>query len=199
MTEPVYTEATASFDDDRIYRYNLLRRWMPGPTALFIMLNPSDGNEDDLDPTLHRCIFDFTMQWKIRPARLGYSADAIFPSAHMILDGSEAFGAMEVANLNAFVSSDPDIMRAAKDPIGPNNDAAISSAVKRASLTIAAWGDRADPARERAVAQMLSDMGVQPYALRLTKSGAPSHPLARGRSRIPSGTIPKPWHARGLR
>lgn len=183
MKEPDYLEKTATFDATRTYRYNLLRRWAPGPMALWIMLNPSDANEEKLDPTLFM-VLGHTLEL----------STTLAPSLSF-----EPFGAFEVANLYAFATSKPEIMRAQKDPIGPDNDAEIRAAIERAAIVMVAWGDGAEPHRERVIAQMLADMGVQPYMLKATASGAPSHPLARGRSRIPIGTIPKPWHAKGLR
>lgn len=199
MIEPAYIEKSAVFDESRTYRYLLTRRWALGPSVLFVMLNPSKADEEKLDPTLMRCL-EFTTLWT--PPVFGQSTH-------------EIFGGFEVCNLYAFRSSDPNdlwnprtvtledgdtiTLPAPADPIGPENDAAIEAAVKRAWLVIAGWGDGAMPHRERRVAQMLSDLGVQPYMLRATKSGAPSHPLARGKSRIPNTTKPVPWHAKGLR
>lgn len=192
-TEPNYLEKTATFDVTRTYRYNLLRRWAPGPMALWIMLNPSDANEEKLDPTLFM-VLGHTLELHVTLA-----ASQLFSPDGPAMVSGECFGAFEVANLYAFATSKPEIMRAQKDPIGPGNDAAIRAAIERAAIVMVAWGDGAEPHRERVIAQMLADMGVQPYMLKATASGAPSHPLARGRSRIPIGTIPKPWHAKGLR
>jgi hypothetical protein len=189
MKEPEYIERSAHFDPSGVYRYGLVRRWAPGPVALWIMLNPSEANAVKLDPTL-QMVLGHTLK-----------LHATLAASERVPRGftGEPFGGFEVANLYAFVTSKPEIMRAAADPIGPDNDAAIAAAVKRAAIVMVAWGDGADPVRERQVAQMLADMHVQPWMLRPTSSGAPSHPLARGKSRIPIGTIPRPWYAKGLR
>lgn len=181
MIEPDYTEKSADFDATGLYRYGLVRRWAPGPIVLWIMINPSTANAVKLDPTLLRCL-GFTMRWEP-------SLDAGWP----------AYGAFEVANLYAFRSSNPDDLWKQHDPIGPENDAKILAAVKRATLVICGWGNDAQPDRERQIAQMLADNGVQPYCLALCKNGSPSHPLARGKARIPDTATPVPWHAKGLR
>lgn len=174
MTEPVYTEATAAFDDDRIYRYNLLRRWAPGPTCLWIMLNPSTADETELDPTLRRCL-GFTRSWETGNPR----------------DPGEGFGAFEVCNLYALRSTKPRGLWRVDDPVGPDNDIWIGMAARRAALVIVGWGVNAKPERERHVAHLLADVGAQPHALRLTRQGSPGHPLY-----VPASTMPIPWPRR---
>lgn len=190
MTEPVYIEATASFDSTRTYRYTLLRRWAEGPSVLWVMLNPSTADEERLDPTLRRCL-QFTRSWGMyMPSRSVVRRDAL---------AAVPFGAFEACNLYAFRSTKPKGLWRAADPVGPNNDAAIQSAAKRASLVIVGWGTNAKPERERRVAQILSDVGVVPHALGTCSNGAPLHPLARGKMRVPDTARPSAWHAKGLR
>lgn len=193
MAEPSYVDASAAFDASGAYRYELLRRWAPGPTCLWIMLNPSTADATKLDPTLRRCL-GFTRSWETGNPR----------------DPGEGFGAFEVCNLYAYRSPHPrdlwyerkivrddgcwTIHRPPDDPVGPNNDAAIQSAAKRASLVIVGWGVNAKPERERHVAQLLADVGVQPHALRVAKNGSPSHPLY-----LPETMRPFRWHAKGIR
>ncbi|MCH7808802.1 MAG: DUF1643 domain-containing protein [Planctomycetes bacterium] len=38
------------------YRYTLRREWGEGRCCVFIMLNPSDADATETDPTLTRCI-----------------------------------------------------------------------------------------------------------------------------------------------
>lgn len=167
MSEPIYVEQSAAFDDDRVYRYLLRRSWGPGRHVLWIMLNPSTADESKLDPTLRR-VLDFSQQW--------------------------GFDGFEVCNLYALRSTDPKGLWLVADPVGPNNDAAIQAAAKRAGAVIVGWGSNAKPDRARAVAQLLANIGVQPHALKVGKDGAPSHPLY-----LPKTSPMKPWHAAGLR
>lgn len=148
--EPIYTEARAAFDDERIYRYLLTRAWGPGSRVLWVMLNPSTADESKLDPTLRRCL-DFSMRW--------------------------GFDGFEVCNLYALRSTDPRELWKHADPIGPDNDAAIQAAAKRAGRVVVGWGSHARPMRELVVAQLLRDVGWRPLCLGKTNADAPRHPL----------------------
>lgn len=143
---------TAFFSADRRYRYLLRRRvGKPNRQVLFIMLNPSRADEERNDPTIRRCI-GFARDW--------------------------GFGILEVVNLFALMSTDPKGLLKAEDPIGPDNDAAIRSALVVADTVVLAWGNHALDHKERAaaVAEMAREV-VRPYCLGLTLRGAPRHPL----------------------
>ena len=77
------------------------------------MLNPSIGNQDQPDPTLRKCI-SYAKKW-------GY-------------DG------IKVANLFAYISTDPKRLREVDDPIGPDNDRHILEMMKDSEQVIVAWG-----------------------------------------------------------
>lgn len=135
------------------YRYSLTRRWAPGPPLAFIMLNPSTADASVDDPTIRRCIgFAKTLR----------------------------FGGIEVVNLYAFRSTDPDAMLARRrtaDIIGPYNDDAIVDAARMAGKAIAAWGTD-NRARDRAFSVLecirpIADV----YCLAKSKDGLPRHPL----------------------
>lgn len=143
----------ASFSECGRYRYFLFRVWDEcRPGIVWIMLNPSTADENVLDPTLTRCM-NYSKAW--------------------------GFGAMEVVNLFALRSTDPKRLRdKAIDPVGPLNDRSIAITVHAAPMVVCAWGAN-EFARHRAsdVARMLKSRGIDPYALRVLKSGAPAHPL----------------------
>ena len=93
-------DSTAVYSPCERYRYLLTRTWdRAGPKALFVMLNPSTATELQNDPTVERC--------ERRARALG-------------------FGAFRVTNIFAFRATDPRVMRADPDPVGPGNDAAIA-------------------------------------------------------------------------
>ena len=46
----------AEFSKDKMYRYSLSRRWSEKEQVLFILLNPSSGDDTDDDPTIRRLI-----------------------------------------------------------------------------------------------------------------------------------------------
>ena len=139
------------------YRYSLTRTWDDtGARALFVMLNPSTATEVQNDPTVERC--------ERRARTLG-------------------FGAFRVTNIFAYRATDPKIMRAQADPVGPENDATIHESASSWIRTgtedrvICAWGAHGDHmARGEAVEVLLRKTQQPLYALGLTKAG---HPNAR--------------------
>ena len=144
--------STAVYSDCERYRYTLTRVWdAGGGKALFIMLNPSTATEVQNDPTVERC--------ERRARALG-------------------FGAFRVTNIFAWRDTDPRQMRAAGDPVGPENDAAIAEGCGWADRIIAAWGTHgAHLARGAAVERLLRETGLPVFHLGLTKDGHPKHPL----------------------
>lgn len=148
-------ESEAVYSPCERYRYLLTRVWDPaGAKALFVMLNPSTATEVQNDPTVERC--------ERRARALG-------------------FGAFRVTNIFAFRATDPRVMRAQADPVGPGNDAAIRASVGWADRVICAWGGHgAHLERGRAVEALLRATGVPLFHLGLTKDGQPKHPLYIG-------------------
>ena len=155
----------AEYSDCERYRYTLTRVWdAGGRRALFIMLNPSTATELQNDPTVERCE---------RRARA--------------LD----FGAFRVLNIFAYRATDPRDMRAAPDPVGPDNDAAILGSLAWADQVICAWGTHgAHLGRGPAVAALLRASGTPLFHLGLSKHGHPKHPLYIGYT-----VQPRPWPA----
>jgi hypothetical protein len=142
----------AIFDAERRYRYRLWRDWAESPRrVLFIMLNPSTADEETLDPTILRCI-GFAKEWE--------------------------FDGIEVVNLFSWRSTDPRELSRVADPVGPENDEAIATALRDTSLAIAAWGDE-PVAHERAlmVRRLAARLDKQLFCLGTTQSGQPRHPL----------------------
>ena len=140
------------------YRYWLWRRWAPPrgegrDRVLFVMLNPSTADAGVDDPTLRRCIA-FARAW--------------------------GFGSLEVVNLFALRSPDPDrlLRGGAADPeaIGPDNDTHLVVAANRADVLVVAWGAHpAAAARRDAVLELLR--GRPLHCLGTTRGGEPRHPL----------------------
>lgn len=156
--------STAVYSPCEAYRYLLTRVWNPaGPKALFVMLNPSTATEFQNDPTVERC--------ERRARALG-------------------FGAFRVTNIFAFRATDPRVMRAVGDPVGPANDAAIrASAMDWADRIICAWGTHgAHLGRGAQVEALLRGTGQALFTLGLSKDGHPKHPLYIGYDRQP-----EPW------
>ncbi|MCX7557975.1 DUF1643 domain-containing protein [Sulfitobacter sp. F26204] len=144
--------STAVYSDCERYRYSLTRVWDPqGDRVLFVMLNPSTATEVQNDPTVERC--------ERRARHLG-------------------FGGFRVTNIFAWRATDPRDMRAAQDPVGPDNDAALIEGAGWAGQIIAAWGTHgAHLGRGPAVAGMLAGLNKPLLHLGLSKEGHPKHPL----------------------
>jgi hypothetical protein len=152
----------AVYSDCETYRYLLTRVWGPGPRALFVMLNPSTATEVQNDPTVERC--------ERRARALG-------------------FGAFRVTNVFAYRATDPKVMRAAEDPVGPGNDVAILESIAWADSIICAWGNHGlylD--RGARVEALLRGAGARLQHLGLTGQKQPRHPLYVG-----YGQQPEPW------
>ena len=155
--------SVAVYSDCERYRYTLTRVWDPaGAKALFVMLNPSTATEVQNDPTVERC--------ERRARALG-------------------FGAFRVCNIFAWRETDPRKMRAAPDPVGPENDAAIAEACSWADTIVCAWGTHgAHLDRGPAVERLMRGTGRPLHHLGLTKGGHPKHPLY-----ISYARRPEPW------
>lgn len=150
----------AEYSPCETWRYSLTRVWDPaGPRALFVMLNPSTATEVQNDPTVERC--------ERRARALGY-------------------GAFRVCNIFAYRATDPRVMRAAADPIGPLNDAAILAGADWAERIVCAWGTHgAHQGRGPAVERLLRATGKPLWHLGLSQAGHPKHPLYIGYDRQP--------------
>ncbi|MGP9788393.1 DUF1643 domain-containing protein [Roseinatronobacter sp. NSM] len=137
------------------FRYVLTREWdASAGRVLFVMLNPSTATEVQNDPTVERC--------ERRARALG-------------------FGAFRVCNIFAFRATDPRVMRAAPDPVGPLNNAAIAQSAPWADQIICAWGTHgAHMDRGAQVETLLRATGRDLWHLGLSKAGHPKHPLYIG-------------------
>lgn len=86
-------------------------------------------------------------------------------------------------NIFAYRATDPKVMKAQPDPIGPENDFWLQTVSEDAAITIAAWGTHGDyMERGKAVKQLLPQL----HYLKLTKSGSPGHPLYLPKALLPS-------------
>jgi hypothetical protein len=157
--------STAIYSGCERYRYSLTRVWdEAGSRVNFVMLNPSTATEVQNDPTVERC--------ERRARALGH-------------------GGFAVTNIFAWRDTDPRAMRAAHDPVGTDNDAAIIDCADWADLVIAAWGTHgAHLDRGLAVARLLQNSGRPLYHLGLSKAGHPKHPLYLPYSQRPERWVP---------
>ena len=167
MTLDLFASSGAVFSQDRRYRYRLWRQWGDGNSRVaFLMLNPSTADDITDDPTIRKCV-GFAKQW---------SQQAYGPS----------FGAVDVVNLFAWRSTDPDGLLVAVDPVGPDNDAAIRLVLGNVQRIVYAWG-RHSPRVRAMVSGRLAGLGwvgrTRPgcdiVTLGRCGDGSPRHPLMR--------------------
>jgi hypothetical protein len=157
-----YTYSNASFGGVlRTHRFNLVRQWpaelaTTGGTLCVIGKNPSIADADKDDPTVRVCV------------RLAKNL---------------GLNRLEIVNIMAYRSTDPKALLTCDDPVGKGNFAFIYEAVGRANIVLAAWG--AETPRYVPTPFWLDFVSLhgwlaeQPnvYALCITKSGHPHHPL----------------------
>lgn len=154
-----FSSAWAQFSACRRYRYVLGRRWDDGELLPWIMLNPSTADALKDDPTIRRCC--------------GF--------AHSL-----GFGGIIVANVFAWRATDPDELGRVVDPVGQENDFWIRHVVEMGpGWYVCGWGDRGAGGRADWIVRALGEAGHEARALRVTKSGNPSHPLYLPRSLTP--------------
>lgn len=146
--KPVLMHRTAIFSPCRTYRYLLQRRWAEtGEWVAFIGLNPSVGGGWENDATILRCI-GFAQNW--------------------------GFAGCFLVNLFAYRTPSPRVLKSARHPIGPENDAFVQWAIQCASLVIVAWGN---DGRWLDRDQYWLEHIPAPYCIRQNRNGMPAHPL----------------------
>lgn len=139
------------------YRYMLERKDITASDriATFVMLNPSTADAHKDDATIRRCK-GFARLW--------------------------GCGRLVVVNLFAFRATKPGDMKAAADPVGPDNDKAIWRAASEAADTggkiVCAWGAHGSfKDRDKAVLAILGRFLIEPVSLGENADGSPKHPL----------------------
>ncbi|MGR3761502.1 DUF1643 domain-containing protein [Roseobacteraceae bacterium NS-SX3] len=144
--------STAVYSDCETYRYSLTRVWDPaGLKVMFVMLNPSTATEVQNDPTIERC--------ERRARALG-------------------FGGFRAANIFAYRATDPRVMRAADDPEGPDNAAALLEGAGWTDVVVCGWGTHGEHRGQGPRAEaLLRGTGKPLHHLGLSKAGHPKHPL----------------------
>lgn len=145
----------------KTFRLWLRREWDVGcRIVVFIMLNPSTGDDRIDDATIRRCIA-FAQAW-------GY-------------DG------LRIVNLCSYRTPKPTemyeyLLRTHRDPVAAGRDMkSIIEAIGRAdtALVVAAWGKVKPILNDRVlnVSQAAAWMGKPLHAIQLNLDGSPAHPL----------------------
>lgn len=153
-------ECGAKFSPGNAYRYALWRVW--GDRAhrcVFVMVNPSIADHETDDQTIRKCV-GFAKRWR--------------------------FGAIEVVNLFAYVSTDVTQLLKVEDPVGPENDDHIATALQSAHRVVWAWGKH-NARVGKLIAKRLANSPLfevpdrcESGTLGLNDNGSPRHPLMLG-------------------
>lgn len=156
MSDSIIKSAVISQDGK--YRYWLLRQWGSGDRVVFLMMNPSTADASVDDHTIRKCM-GFAREW-------GY-------------DG------IEVVNLCALRSTDPNAVMVADDPFGPENSRHILETLYSKNFVVCAWGCEGTLRRGRLTGKVKAILGdiklkrpdIEFKCLGKTKGGTPRHPL----------------------
>lgn len=154
------TVGGARFSDDRKYRYHLWRLWGdPARRLVLVGINPSTADETENDQTITKGI-GFATRW--------------------------GFGALDMVNPFAFVSTDQKGLLHAKDPIGPETDRVLGEVFAKASRIVWAWGRGKTAAVQHLLRSRLASdawralnrsIRCEVGTLGVTADGFPRHPL----------------------
>jgi hypothetical protein len=137
------------FSRDRRHRYVLDIPLSAGPAVAFCGCNPSKASRHQSDATVRRWI-GFARRW--------------------------GYGRIIVVNLFALVSTDPDELAKAADPVGRDNDVWIRWATRRAQLLVACWGS-CSPLVEARAAEVRPMLGPGVKCFGFNRDGSPRHPV----------------------
>jgi len=153
---PDLTAYGASFSPCQRYRYALWREWdATKPIVAFVGLNPSTADAEWDDPAL-QSVQRLARAW--------------------------GFGRVTMLNAFAWRSTDPDGLIGLDDPVGPENDSAITAVAGEAGRIVFAWGRfqkiRGMVGRRTFVLRRLLRRSACEVGHRgLNADGSPKHPL----------------------
>lgn len=164
---------SASLSECGTYRWLLTRRWDDTlPILVVCMLNPSTADAERDDPTV-LALIHFAKLW--------------------------GYGGITIVNLYAFRSPSPAVMKASSQRHSARNTKLLEHFVPAEALqagrVLVAWGNDGDfEGWASWFANRMAEVhGLDLICLGRTSSGAPKHPMARGKHRIPRDQQPILW------
>lgn len=171
-------ERSARMSECGSFRWTLTRRWDDRPMLLVVMFNPSTADHMDDDNTIRTLMQRASRVW--------------------------GFGGIEVVNLIPLRSSSPDdaVEYAnrddwhARDKLQLNVGVIIDRIKESGAILLAygALGNRVPEWTEFVIEEIDCAVTTQPiYCMAKTAGGYPTHPMARGKHRVPNDAPLVPW------
>lgn len=151
-----YQPSSAIISDCGLYRYRLERQSVGEGQTTVIMVNPSTADATVNDATIRKL--------------LGFGS-------------RKGWGRIVVGNLFAYRATDVRELKAAYDPVGPDNDGHLLDMLREADRVVVAWGPVAKQpkhlrSRYRRVREMATMVSRPLYSIGApAKDGHPCHPL----------------------
>lgn len=177
----ILIERDATFSRNHQLRLTLTRKWGTGEKVCFIGHNPSTADHRVDDPTVRRWTH-FARAWGYG----GFVAVNLYP-----IRASDVREAWRWAD---WESNGPDWY--ARDDMH-HNLKVVAREAKEAGLVVACWGAIARDSDwvETVLEEITSGDAPRPdvHVFGLTNGGAPIHPMARGKNRVPANTRPVLW------
>ena len=181
LPDPQTIRRGATFAGSDTLRLTLTREWDDRPKVCFVGHNPSTADHLIDDPTVRRWMH-FARAW----GRGGFVAVNLYPIRTPYPDGARRWADYERDGPDWWV----------RDRLHDNVDI-IAREAKACGLVVACWGAIAQD--EIWIDHVLEHIttGEEPWpsvhVFGLTKAGAPIHPMARGKSRVPDDARPVLW------
>ena len=145
------------FSTCKKYRYALTKTWDESlPKLMYIGLNPSVADSKKDDPTVKKCV--------------AYAKEL-------------GFGSILIGNLFSYISPNPENLKKADDPIGPENDKWLLRLADESDKVIAMWGNHGS---YRNRCNEVCELDIELNCLEVTKKDQPYHILY-----LPYGLKPK--------
>lgn len=186
-----------------IYRWTARRAWGSGPCILWNLLNPSKADASIDDPTMLR-MMGFSYRWGFGSMIVVNIYPFISSKPTEMMAWRKTWNEAEARDSGYVFEYQPTSFNA-----WLHNMHKVRKAMGEAKTHVAAWGNGAEAADLESFLLQVGipvgpdeDTGDPAFTLApdwkclgTTGSGAPIHPLARGKHRVPDDATLQSWHA----
>lgn len=173
--EPILRAA----DVEGPFRWTLTRKWSERPMMACVGCNPSYANAERDDPTMWR-VMNFAHSW-------GYGG--------VVMLNVHPFVTPKITALKEWVNTSG-LDRLDVASAMSRNAAVVATVLDGSALAVAAWGNLVAPHVAQNFAGWIEEARgreVGWWCMGTTNSGAPKHPMARGKHRVPDDAKPTRW------